>query len=96
MAQKHLENMYPADANANLIVKNAVQIEIGIMSTWVEKSTKTSLCKKYAWNLSICTCENCKYLEYIIDNSMVTCDEIKELTKTIPIGFNDKTWNIQP
>ena len=30
MAQKHLENMYPADANANLIVKNAVQIEIGI------------------------------------------------------------------
>ena len=40
MAQKHLENLYPADINVNLMEKNAVQIEIGIAIN-VDVSGKT-------------------------------------------------------
>ena len=38
------------------------------------------LCKnENIWNLSTCTCENGKYLENIIDDSAVICDEIIEV-----------------
>ena len=40
------------------------------------------VCEKiYIWNLSTCTCENGKYLESIIGDSEITCDEIIEATK---------------
>ena len=32
--------------------------------------------KGFIWNLAICNCENGKYLASIIDNSVITCDEI--------------------
>ena len=40
----------------------------------------------YIWNPAACCCENGKYLASIIDNSVITCDEIinAEETKTIP------------
>ena len=34
--------------------------------------------KDFIWNLATCGCENCKYLSSIIDDSLVTCDEIIE------------------
>ena len=54
--------------------------------------------KDYIWNLSICSCENGKYLASITDNSVITCDEIIDAdaksndkeTKSIPINFNEK------
>ena len=40
------------------------------------------------------SCENGKYLTSIMDNSAITCDEVKasynEETKTIPTNFNEK------
>ena len=41
--------------------------------------------KNYIWNPATCCCENGKYLASIIDNSVITCDEIinAEETKTI-------------
>ena len=52
----------------------------------------------YIWNHCSCTCGNGKYVESIIDNSLVTCDEIidaiaklyKESSKSIPINFTEK------
>ena len=32
--------------------------------------------KCYIWNPATCNCENGKYLESIMDDSVITCDEI--------------------
>ena len=44
--------------------------------------------KDYVWSPATCNCENGKYLASIMDNSVITCDEIieshNEETKTIP------------
>ena len=43
------------------------------------------MCEKYyIWNPSTCTSENGKYLESITGDSVITCDEIIEVTKTVP------------
>ena len=51
--------------------------------------------KYHIWNPSKCTHENGKYLESIINHSVITCDEIVEVLwsesrKTMPINFGDK------
>ena len=50
--------------------------------------------KDYIWNPSTCNCENGKYLATIVDDSVITCDEIIETTKTIPTKFNEKKSNL--
>ena len=54
----------------------------------------------YIWNPNTCTCENVKYLESIIGDSVITCNEIMKVmktistkttsSKTIPTNFNEK------
>ena len=39
--------------------------------------------KYYIWNHAACTCENGKYLESIIDNSVFTCGKVIEVSKTV-------------
>ena len=46
--------------------------------------------KDYIWNPSTCSCENGKCLASIMDDSVITCDEIIEETKTVPTNFNEK------
>ena len=46
--------------------------------------------KNYIWSPATCSCENIKYVGSIIDNSVITCDEIIEMTKTITTSFNEK------
>ena len=41
-----------------------------------------------------CSCKNGKCLPSIIDNSVITCDEIIEETKTVPKNFNEKKYNL--
>ena len=49
------------------------------------------MCEKdYIWNPATCSCKNGKYLASIIDDSVITCDEIIEETKTIPIIQSEK------
>ena len=38
----------------------------------------------YIWNSTTCNCENGKYLGSIIDDSVITCYETIEDTKTVP------------
>ena len=53
---------------------------------------KHHICEKnYIWNPTTCSCENGKYLANIIDDSVITCEEIIEDTKSIPTNFNEKT-----
>ena len=50
--------------------------------------------KDYFWNPPTCNFENGKYLASIMDDSVITCDEIIESydreTKTVPTNFNEK------
>ena len=51
-----------------------------------------NICEKgYIWSLATCSCGNDKCLGSIIDDSVITCDEIINTeTKTIPTNFNEK------
>ena len=40
--------------------------------------------KDYIWNLATCSCENGKYVGSIIVDSLIRCDEIIDITKTVP------------
>ena len=54
--------------------------------------------KDYVWNPATCIGENGKYLASIMDDSVITCDEMidaevklnDEETKTFPTVFNEK------
>ena len=55
------------------------------------------ICEKdYIWNPATCSCKKGEYLASIIEDSVITCDEIIDLkaksyddeTKTIPKNFN--------
>ena len=54
--------------------------------------------KNYIWNFSTCICENRKYLGFIVGNSVITCDEIIEVTvptKSIPTKTTATNFNIK-
>ena len=50
--------------------------------------------KDYVWNPATCNCENGKYLASIMNDSVITCDEVTESyneeVKTIPTNLNEK------
>ena len=73
------------------MIENVIQIKSGMMAN-VDARIKTqkTLCVQKIWNLATCNCENGKYLASIIYNSVITCDEIVEETKTIPTNFDKK------
>ena len=98
MNRKNWQRIYHAKVNVNFIVENVIQIRSGIMVN-VDVSVKNIICEKdYIWNHATCSCKNGKYLENILDNSVITCDEIidaeaksyHEEAKTIPRYFNEK------
>ena len=66
------------------MVKIVAQIKIAIK----EKIKKKHHEKDYIWNPATCSCKNGKYLASIIDDSVITCDEIINTTKTISTHFN--------
>ena len=57
--------------------------------------------KDYIWNPTTCSCKNGKYLANIIDNSMITCEQIVDTetklynneTKTVTKKLNEKKCN---
>ena len=60
-------------------IKSGISLNVGVSV----KIRKNIVCEKdYIWNPATCTCENSKYLASIIDNSVITCDEIIEAIKT--------------
>ena len=72
--------MYHANVNVNCMVENVIQMKSRIMIN-VHASIKCHICEKcYYWNAT-CSSENGKYLASIIDNSVLTCDEIIDAEK---------------
>ena len=70
------------NVNVNLMVENVIQISSRI--------TMNVVASVNIWSPATCNCKNGKYLSSIIDNSVKTCDEIKEETKAVPKKFNVK------
>ena len=60
----------------------------GRKSTSDQKWINNNKC--WIWNPATCSCENGKHLASIIDDSMITCDEIVEETKIAQTNFNKK------
>ena len=53
---------------------------------------KRHVCEKdYVWNPATCNCENGKYLASIMDDSVITCDEIIE--EAVPTNWNKNKAN---
>ena len=46
--------------------------------------------KNYIWNPATCSCKNGTYFASIIDDSVITCDENIEETKTVTTYFHEK------
>ena len=42
------------------------------------------------WNSVTCSFENAKYLASIIDDSVISCDDIIEKIKAVQTNFNEK------
>ena len=52
---------------------------------------KHHICEKdYIWNPATCSFKNRKYLASVIDDSMITCNEMIRETKTLPTNFDEK------
>ena len=76
---KTLSKHIHANVNINLMIKNIIQIENGITINVCASVKKHHIFEKgYIWNPASCSCTNGKYLSRIIDNSVITCDGIKE------------------
>ena len=62
-------------------IKMGITISVGV-SVKIQKNIsakKVNFC-----NPAKCSCENCKYARRITGDSVITCDQITEETKTIP------------
>ena len=47
-------------------------------------------CKKdYSWNPSACVCEKSKYLKRIVDDSVIVCDYILNVTDSVSINVTN-------
>ena len=70
------------------MIENVTQNKSGAKTNFgasVKNPTERHVCKKgYIWNPRSCTCKNGEYVENIIDESAVICDEVIETTKTVP------------
>ena len=72
--------------------KNPVQINGGINDKYACECKKRHVWEEDCiWDIASCSCDNGKYLADIVDNSVITCDEItEEETKTVMTNFNEK------
>ena len=87
MNGKPQQKIYYANLNLNLMVENEFPIKSGIIITVDVSTKKLKYVKKiYIWNPSAYICKNGKYLASIIDDSVITCDEVIDMKerKTIP------------
>ena len=78
--------------------ENVIQINGGILAN-VDVSVKNIIYVNiihHVWNPATCSYENGKYLASIIDDPVITSDEIiKEETKTATRNFNEKMQSVK-
>ena len=73
------------------MVESIIQIKKWNDNTCRCEYKKTSyMWKRFIWNPAACSCKNGKYLASITEDSVITCDEMIEETKTIATNFNER------
>ena len=78
MNRKHQQSTYHANVNA---ISNGIKIN-------VDANAENIIYEKdYTWNPATCICENGRCLASIIDDLVITCDEIIDAEDT---NFNEK------
>ena len=83
------KRLFHANVNVNLIEQNVSLQWLNNDKCWCEWKKHHVCEKEYIWNPSTCIRENGKYLETIMDYSVITCDEfIASYEKKI--NFNEK------
>ena len=84
--------MYHADIIVNLMVKKVIQNKKWNNDKFRCKCKKHHICEKGCiWDLAACSGKDSKYLASIIDDSLITYDEIIDMeTKTVTTNFNEK------
>ena len=64
------------------MAENVPRMKIGIKINVGMRAKKHHVCEKdYIWNPATCSCENSKYVGRIVDDAVVTCDEIIRYNK---------------
>ena len=64
------------------------------MFVCVQKSEGTSYVQKYyIWNLATCNWKNGNFLASIVDDSVVTSDEIIDTAKSVATNYKEKKVN---
>ena len=83
MNHKHQQNINHVSENLNLMVANVTEIKTGTMiNADVCERIQEKMCATILYPAT-CSCQNGIYRKNIIDDSVITCDEIIEMTKSI-------------
>ena len=82
------QSIYHANVNVNLMIEDVIQIRSGITMCLDASAKNIENC--CIWNTATCSCKYGKYLGSIIDDSVITCDEIID-TETKPYDEQTKT-----
>ena len=73
------KKIYHANVNVNFLEENIIQIKSRItINVDVGGKEHHVQGKDYIWNPARCSCKNGKYLTSILDDSVMTCDEIRD------------------
>ena len=73
-------NISPVRKIINIYISNTLDLWWGDLNADVYKNTI----------FGTCSCKNSKFLASIIDDSVITCDEIVKETKSVVTNFNKK------
>ena len=80
--------MYHANVNVDLMEKKCNSNQWWNNDKCRCECKKTQVCEQdYVWNPATCNCKHGKYLASIMDDSVIVCDEIKNVKET---NFNEK------
>lgn len=93
---KTLVNIFNLVVNANLIVKQVIQIENCNNDKCQCESKKNRTCKKdYSLNHSTCICDYSNYLKSIVDDVVIVCDYVISVRRIVSTDVtNTRSTNV--
>ena len=83
---KTLKTKYHDNVNVDLMNKNVIQSNGGMIINADVSAKSVIYAKKIFWNPATCNCKNLKYLASVMDDSVITCDRIIE--EVVSTNFN--------
>ena len=86
----------PNDLSNKICVLNETEdLNLSIFNMLTGIKTFVIFGKNNIWNSATFSCENGKQLGNTIDDSVITCGEVRETTKAVSTNFNEKKSKLQ-